>query len=77
MRSTGIVRKVDELGRIALPIELRKNLDIDMRGPIEIYADKDSIMLKKYDPSCILCGSMEELTSYMGKNICKKCIKSF
>jgi len=77
MRSTGIVRKVDELGRIALPVELRKNLDIDMRGPIEIYADDNSIMLKKYDPSCVLCGGMEELTGYMGKNICKKCIQSF
>lgn len=77
MRATGIVRKVDELGRIALPIELRKNLDLENRGPIEIYVKKECIVLKKYDPSCVICGSMDELTSFQGKNICKNCIGKF
>ena len=57
MKATGIVRKVDELGRIVLPIELRRTLNIDIRDPLEIYVDGESIMLKKYQPACIFCGS--------------------
>ncbi len=77
MKATGIVRKVDELGRIALPIELRKTLDIETKGPIEIYANKECIILKKYEPSCVMCGSMDNLTTFQGKKICKKCIAKF
>ncbi|MDD2483920.1 MAG: AbrB/MazE/SpoVT family DNA-binding domain-containing protein [Eubacteriales bacterium] len=75
MKATGIVRKVDELGRIVIPIELRRTLDIDIKDPIEIYVDEDFIMLKKYNPSCIFCGSMAELKNFNGKNICKKCLE--
>ncbi len=74
MKATGIVRKVDELGRIVIPIELRKTLGIDIKDPIEIYVDEDFIMLKKYNPACIFCGSMSELKNFNGKNVCKKCV---
>ena len=57
MKSTGIVRKVDELGRIVLPIELRRTLDIAERDELEIYLDDDKVILKKYEPSCIFCNS--------------------
>lgn len=74
MKATGIVRKVDELGRVVLPIELRRTLGIDIKDPLEIYVDSDSILLKKYEPACILCGSNDELMEYKGKKICRKCI---
>lgn len=76
MKATGIVRKVDELGRIVLPIELRRTLDIDTKDPVEIYVDGDFVMLKKYNPQCVLCGSMEDLTYFNEKSICKKCIEN-
>ena len=57
MKATGIVRKVDELGRIVLPIELRRTLNIEIKDPLEIYVDGESIMLKKYQPACVFCGS--------------------
>ncbi|MEG0830427.1 MAG: AbrB/MazE/SpoVT family DNA-binding domain-containing protein [Anaerovoracaceae bacterium] len=74
MKATGIVRKVDELGRIVLPIELRRTLNIKIKDPIEIYVDGDMIMLKKYEPSCIFCGSNESIHVINGKNICQNCI---
>ena len=74
MKATGIVRKVDELGRIVLPIELRRTLGIEIKDPIEIYVEGEYIILKKYNPSCVLCGSMDGLKNFNGKNICKKCI---
>lgn len=73
MKSTGIVRKVDELGRIVLPIELRRNLGIDEKDPIEIYVDEDSIILKKYCPSCVFCGSGENVSEFRGKPLCENC----
>ena len=75
MKSTGIVRKVDELGRIVLPIELRRTLDIAERDELEIYMENDRIILKKYEPTCIFCGSDRGLSSYKGKNICRDCQK--
>ena len=75
MKATGIVRKVDELGRIVLPIELRRSLDIAERDPLEIYVDGTSIVLTKYQPACIFCGDSREITSFKGKNICKNCLK--
>lgn len=75
MKATGIVRKVDELGRIVLPIELRRTLDIAERDPLEIYVDGPSIILNKYQPSCIFCGDSREITSFKGKNICTGCLK--
>ena len=76
MKSTGIVRKLDELGRIVLPIELRRTLDIADRDPLEIYVSDDTIMLKKYQPSCIFCDSAEGIINYKGKNVCSGCISA-
>lgn len=75
MKATGIVRKVDQLGRIVLPIELRRTLKIDIRDPLEIFVEGDSILLKKYEPACILCGESEGLVEYKGKKICRECIE--
>ena len=74
MKSTGIVRKVDELGRIVLPIELRRTLNIDERDSLEIYVDGNSVILRKYQPSCVFCDNAAEVISYKGKNICRKCL---
>lgn len=76
MKSTGIVRKVDELGRIVLPIELRRTLDIAEKDPLEIFVSEDSIILKKYQPSCVFCDSARNITVYKGKNVCGGCIKA-
>ena len=75
MKSTGIVRKVDELGRIVLPIELRRTLDIAEKDAIEIYVDGESIILKKYEPTCIFCVDGRNVENYRGKNICANCMK--
>lgn len=75
MKSTGIVRKVDELGRIVLPIELRRTLDIDVKDSLEIYVDGDNTVLHKYMPACIFCGSVDSIVEFKGKNICPDCIK--
>lgn len=75
MRSTGIVKKVDELGRIVLPIELRRNLDIAERDSLEIFVEGEQIILKKYQPACVFCGDAKEVISFKGKMICKNCLK--
>lgn len=75
MKSTGIVRRIDELGRIVLPMELRKNLDINIHDAMEIYIDKNAVILRKYAPACIFCGESNNITRYKDKNICKKCFK--
>ena len=75
MKATGIVRKVDELGRIVLPIEMRRTLDIAEKDALEIYVEGSSVILKKYKPSCIFCDSSKEITDFKGKNICPKCLK--
>lgn len=74
MKSTGIVRKLDELGRITLPIELRRNLHINEKDPLEIFVDDDKIILKKYEPCDIFTGDMNDLVDYYGKKISKKSI---
>ncbi len=76
MKSTGIVRKVDELGRIVLPIELRRTLDIAERDALEIFVSEDTIMLKKYQPTCVFCDSAKNIITYKGKNVCTSCISS-
>ena len=76
MKSTGIVRKVDELGRIVLPIELRRTLDIAEKDCLEIYMDGESIVLKKYQPACIFCDEADGITVFHGKNICAGCMKA-
>ncbi|MDI3508784.1 MAG: AbrB family transcriptional regulator, transcriptional pleiotropic regulator of transition state [Clostridiales bacterium] len=74
MKSTGIVRKVDELGRVVIPIELRRTLNISQRDALEIYVDGEHIILKKYEPACIFCGDAADVQPYKGKNICKNCL---
>lgn len=76
MKSTGIVRKIDDLGRVVLPIELRRVLDIDKDASLEIYVDNESIILKKYQPACIFCSSAEDVLQYQGRNICAQCRKA-
>ncbi len=75
MKSTGIVRKVDELGRIVLPIELRRTLNIAEKDSLEIYVDGNSIILKKYQPACIFCDGANDIINYKGKNICTACMQ--
>lgn len=75
MKSTGIVRKVDELGRVVIPIEIRNKFDIAEKDPIEIYVDGSSIILKKYEPNCIFCGNTKNLINYNDKLVCSKCAK--
>lgn len=74
MKSTGIVRKVDELGRIVLPMEIRKLMDINIKDPIEIYTDEDKIVLAKYHPACIFCGDAKDVIYFDGKRVCRSCI---
>ena len=73
MKATGIVRKIDELGRIVLPIETRKILNINTKDPVEIYMDNDTIVLRKYEPACVFCGSTDKTVRYNDKLICKAC----
>ena len=74
MKSTGIVRKVDELGRIVLPIEMRRTLDIGEKDALEIYVEGSSVILKKYKPSCVFCDATKDITVFKGKTICPKCM---
>jgi len=74
MKATGIVRKIDDLGRIVLPRELRKVLEINERDSIEIFTEGRCIMLQKYEPSCIFCGNSENVSEYKGRNICASCM---
>ena len=76
MKSTGIVRKVDELGRIVIPKELRVNMGMDIGQPLEIFVDKDKIILQKYQAGCIFCGQIDNIVDFKGKTVCRNCIKS-
>ncbi|MDD4239324.1 MAG: AbrB/MazE/SpoVT family DNA-binding domain-containing protein [Desulfotomaculaceae bacterium] len=73
MKSTGIVRKVDELGRVVIPIELRRTLGIDEKDPLAIYVDNEKIILKKYEPACVFCGNDSDIQHYRGKLVCREC----
>jgi len=75
MKSTGMVRKVDELGRIVLPIELRKTFNIVEKDSLEIYTEGNTIILRKYEPACIFCGDARDVIHFKGRNVCKNCIK--
>ena len=66
--------RIDELGRIVLPIEIRKNLNLGSRDAVEIFVNEDTIVLKKYEPACIFCGSMDNASLFRGKIICDKCL---
>ena len=73
MKSTGVIRRVDELGHVVIPIEIRTQFGISEKDPKEIYVDGSSIILKKYEPNCIFCGNSKKLIEYEGRPICKKC----
>ena len=75
MKSTGVVRKVDELGRIVLPIEIRKTLDIQQNDAVEIFIDQDKIVLQKYQPACIFCNNIDNIVYFSGKRICSACLE--
>lgn len=74
MKSTGVVRQLDTLGRVVLPIELRRTMEIGTKDMLEIFVEGDQIILKKYHPSCIFCNDASNVVHYMGKLVCKKCI---
>ncbi len=76
LKATGIVRRIDELGRIVIPMELRRTLNIKQKDPIEIFVQGESIILKKYQPGCTFCGSQdqEKLKKFKNQDICTKCI---
>ena len=76
MRAIGVVRKVDPLGRIVIPKEVRRILDIAEKDALEIYVDGEQIILKKYEPACIFCGDARDVVNYKGKNICTNCIET-
>lgn len=73
MKSTGVVRKVDELGRIVMPVELRRAFGIEVRDPMEIYVDGEKIVLAKYQPTCVFCSGVTEVMEYKGKPVCSSC----
>ena len=75
MKATGIVRPVDALGRIVIPVEIRRNLGIKTEDSLEVFVDEQYIMLKKYEPSCIFCGEMGDIRTIHGKNVCAKCLE--
>lgn len=74
LKSTGIVRKVDELGRVVIPIELRRTLGIDVKDSLEIYVDSEKIILKRYEPACIFCGNADNVKHHKERIVCSECI---
>lgn len=75
MKATGILRKIDGLGRIVIPMEIRNKLEISQNDPLEIHVEGNSIVLRKYEPDCTFCGSSKNVVEYKGKNVCEKCLK--
>ena len=73
MKSTGIVRKIDDLGRMVIPIELRKTMSINKKDPMEIFVDGEMIILRKYEPACIFCGNADDVIEFEGRTICGSC----
>ncbi len=74
MKSTGVVRKIDELGRLVLPAEIRQCMDIQVRDSIEIFTENERIILQKYNPGCLFCGSMDDVHYFKNKRVCAACI---
>lgn len=75
MKSTGIVRPIDQLGRIVIPKELRRTLDIEVGDPLEIFVDGEEVILRKYEPGCVFCGNVKYIVEFKGKKVCTNCIK--
>ena len=76
MDTTGIIRKIDDLGRVVLPMEVRKLLDLTGKDTVEIFVNGGTIIMRKYEPSCALCGSTEDAVVYNGRVVCLKCIEN-
>ena len=76
MKSTGILKSVDELGRIVLPKKMRETLDIDIRDKVEIFVEGDCIILKKYVPTCVFCDSDQDILLFGGKRLCRSCLNA-
>lgn len=75
MKSTGVVRKVDELGRIVLPISIRQTMDINEKDSLEIFTEDNKIILQKYQPSCIFCNNADDIVFFSGKRVCETCLR--
>ena len=75
MKSTGSVRKIDVLGRIVIPKEFRRTLDIEVGDPLEIFVDGEEVILRKYEPGCVFCGNVKYIVEFKGKKVCTNCIK--
>jgi len=73
MKATGIVRRVDELGRIVMPIELRRTLDMEVKDEMEIFVEGERVILRKYNPACVFCGELEGAITFRGKLVCESC----
>ena len=76
MKALGIIRPIDELGRIVLPVETRKMMDLNPKDGVEVFIEDDKIILKKYRPSCIFCGEADGVIDFKGKKICRDCVES-
>lgn len=74
MKATGIVRPLDELGRVVIPIELRRSLGLGAKEPVEIYVEQDRVILKKYEPACLFCGSFDDVIKYKSRLVCNNCV---
>ncbi len=75
MRTTGMIRQLDSLGRVVLPIELRRTLDIQTKDMLEILVEGNSVILRKYEPNCHFCGGSSGLTSFRDKMVCRRCLR--
>lgn len=75
MKSTGMTRPIDQLGRIVIPKELRRTLDIEVGDPLEIFVDGEEVILRKYKPGCVFCGNVKYVVEFKGKKVCTNCIK--
>jgi len=75
MKYTGVVRRIDDLGRIVLPVELRRTMELDNGDSLEIFVEDNKIILKKYQPACIFCGDAREIGVFKGRNVCRSCAK--
>ncbi len=75
MKATGIVRKVDDLGRVVLPIELRRVLNIGIKDSLEIFVDDEKVILRKYEPACVFCASADSIVEHKGRLVCEECIQ--
>jgi AbrB family transcriptional regulator, transcriptional pleiotropic regulator of transition state genes len=75
MKPAGVVRKVDQLGRIVLPKSLRKRYQMNEGDPVEILVQGDHIILERYRPRCVFCSSMEGIVDFKEKQICSDCLR--